>query len=153
MAATATDFLVGFQCSSGSKWAQMEKKKRRRRSRQFPSIHKPEQINFILNKGSESFFIPVFNYKTHFPNLFFLSEWLVGYPISRTVTKLFEISWFWRQLSPSWNCSVDCKMKHSWILSTSSSKWRDTSHSAICNLRDLCLSIHISAPCPTFIKQ
>lgn len=69
-----------------------EKKKSRLPSKRFPRTHKPEQINFMLIKGSESFFIPVFNYQKPVPNLFFFSEWLVGYTISRTVTRLFEIS-------------------------------------------------------------
>lgn len=89
MAAKAPDVLVGCKCFSNQdefKWNKPKKKKR-----QFPITHKPEQINFTLVKGSESVSIPVFNYKRSFLNLCFLSVWLVGYPISGTVTRLLEV--------------------------------------------------------------
>lgn len=84
MAAKATDVLVG--CVLRIKMSLSGTK------RQFPITHKPEQINFTLIKGSESVSIPVFSYKRSFPNLCFLSVWLVGYPISGSVTSLLEVN-------------------------------------------------------------
>lgn len=55
----------------------MEQQQQKLPGGQFPATHKPEQIHFTLIKGSESIFIPIFNYKKYFAQLmfFFLSGW------------------------------------------------------------------------------
>lgn len=72
MVARAAVFLAGFKCILNQNELKWKKKRERLSSKRFPRTHKPEQINFMLIKGSESFFIPVFNYQKHVPNLFFL---------------------------------------------------------------------------------
>lgn len=104
-------FWLALVCFFKSRWAEMEQKInfKKHQADNFQLLTSLSKYISHQLKEVKAFLFLFLITRSIFPTYFFLSELLVGYPISRTVTRLFKVNWFWIQLSPSRSCSWTTK--------------------------------------------